>query len=114
MFNIIFKNLFKHVTIVLYIMAAHFDLSILATLQSKFKDLETEIESKKSSLEAKQKQLQSYMEQIQTIESQKLSLELEIGEEGKELLTLEETFKETSNQFSQVQKSATEILSLFQ
>ena len=95
-------------------MAAQFDLSILATLQNKFKELETEIERKKSSLEAKQTQLQTYIDQIQNIESQKLSLELEIGEEGKELLTLEETFKETSNQFSQVQKSATEILSLFQ
>ena len=95
-------------------MAAQFDLSILATLQSKFKDLEGEIKSKKESLREKNQQLQAYISEIQTIESQKLSLELEIGEEGKELVALEERFKETSNQFSQVQKSASEILSMFQ
>tara|TARA_B100001063_G_C16753332_1_gene551621 strand:- start:1453 stop:1740 length:288 start_codon:yes stop_codon:yes gene_type:complete len=95
-------------------MAAQFDLSILATLQSKFKDLEDEIHSKKESLRKKNQQLQGYIGEIQSIESQKLSLELEIGEEGKELVALEETFKETSNQFSQVQKSASEILSMFQ
>lgn len=95
-------------------MAAQFDLSILATLQSKFKDLEDEIHSKKESLHKKSQQLQAYISEIQTIESQKLSLELEIGEEGKELVALEETFKETSNQFGQVQKSASEILSMFQ
>ena len=95
-------------------MAAQFDLSILATLQTKFKDLEDEIKYKKESLREKNQQLQAYITEIQTIESQKLSLELEIGEEGKELVALEETFKETSNQFSQVQKSASEILSMFQ
>ena len=95
-------------------MAAQFDLSILATLQTKFKDLEDEIHSKKESLREKNQQLQAYIGEIQSIESQKLSLELEIGEEGKELVALEETFKETSNQFSQVQKSASEILSMFQ
>ena len=95
-------------------MAAQFDLSILATLQTKFKDLEDEIKSKKESLREKNQQLQAYIGEIQSIESQKLSLELEIGEEGKELVALEETFKETSNQFSQVQKSASEILSMFQ
>jgi chromosome segregation ATPase len=95
-------------------MAAQFDLSILATLQTKFKDLEDEIHSKKESLREKNQQLQAYIGEIQSIESQKLSLELEIGEEGKELVVLEETFKETSNQFSQVQKSASEILSMFQ
>ena len=95
-------------------MAAQFDLSILETLQNKFKNLENEIESKKILLASKQKQLQGYIDEIQSIESQKLSLELELGEEGKELLALEETFKETSSQFSQVQKSATQILSMFQ
>ena len=95
-------------------MAAQFDLSILETLQDKFKNLENEIESKKALIASKQKQLQGYIDEIQSIESQKLSLELQLGEEGKELLALEETFKETSSQFSQVQKSATQILSMFQ
>ena len=95
-------------------MAAQFDLSILATLQTKFNELENNIELKKVSLADKQNRLQTYINEIQSIESQKLSLELEIGEEGKELLALEEIFKETISQFSQVQKSASEILSIFQ
>jgi len=90
-----------------------FNLSILTILQEKFNELKIQIGEKTGSIETKENELLKLTKEIQELESKKLNLEMDLGEEKKEKLRLEEVYNTTNKQCSQIQESASKILSQF-
>ena len=92
---------------------ATFDLSILSILENKFNELKYQIDEKNKLIKTKEEEMQKLIKQIQELESKKLNLEMDLGENKKEKLRLEELYSNTTNQCSQIQESASKILSQF-
>lgn len=92
---------------------ATFNLSILSVLEEKFNELKRQIDEKSELIEINKKKLEQLVKQIQELESQKLNIELDLGEQNKEKLKLEELYNTTHSQCVQVQESASKILSQF-
>ena len=64
----------------------HFDLSILETLKIKFEEIENSIIEYKKNIEGKERQKNELQIQIHSIESEKMNIELDIGNLKSELL----------------------------
>ena len=92
---------------------ATFDLSILSTLENKFNELKQQIDEKNELIKIKYEEMQKIIKQIQDLESKKLNLEMDLGENKKEKLRLEEIYNTTITQCSQIQESASKILTQF-
>lgn len=92
---------------------ATFDLSILSILENKFNELKQEIDEKNELIKIKDEEMQKIIKQIQDLESKKLNLEMDLGENKKEKLRLEEIYNSTTTQCSQIQESASKILTQF-
>ena len=92
---------------------ATFDLSILSTLENKFNELKQQIDEKNELIKIKDEEMQKIIKQIQDLESKKLNLEMDLGENKKEKLRLEEIYNTTITQCSQIQESASKILTQF-
>ena len=92
---------------------ATFDLSILSILENKFNELKYQIDEKNKLIKTKEEEMQKLIKQIQELESKKLNLEMDLGENKKEKLRLEEIYNTTITQCSQIQESASKILTQF-
>lgn len=90
-----------------------FNLTILSTLQEKFNELKIQINEKNISIQTKEEKLQNLKKQIEELESKILNIEIDLGEDKKEIIRLEEIYNTTNIQCSQIQETASKILSQF-
>uniref|UniRef100_A0A6C0KNP6 Uncharacterized protein n=1 Tax=viral metagenome TaxID=1070528 RepID=A0A6C0KNP6_9ZZZZ len=92
---------------------AEFDLSVLNTLNEKFVLLETQLKHVKDNLEEKERKLMEINADIEKLESQKLSISVDVGSIQVEYAGLKDIYEEKKKQYKDIQENASKLLQLF-
>ena len=85
---------------------AEFDLSVLNTLNEKFVLLETQLKHVKDNLEEKERKLMEINADIEKLESQKLSISVDVGSIQVEYAGLKDIYEEKKKQYKDIQENA--------
>ena len=91
-------------------MSAQFDLSLLKTLEERFQSLNDSIEKLDTSIVHELKELN---EQTKALESQKLTIELQLGTMKEERLQLKSLCDTAEHAYEKVKESAQTLLNMF-
>lgn len=94
-------------------MSAHFDLSLLKTLEERFQSLNDSIEKLDTSIVQQEDELKELDEQTKVLESQKLTIQLQLGTMKEERLQLKSLCDTAENAYEKVKESAQTLLNMF-